>query len=157
MGVGVREGNHRTHMKIISVFRHAESCIGANEARYIEGEGCIVGEGFANKREICIFPVFHKTTGSHEAIETVPLHSLYLPLEMSTSRLLMRNTTPESGYLLLQAWVLVPFLLDQHDNPFEGWSWGFLVDCMLIYSAQLGRPFSGFLVFFIIQGQEIVF
>lgn len=51
-------------MKIISALRHAESGIGADEAGYIEGEGSIVCEGFANEGKVCVFSTFYETAGS---------------------------------------------------------------------------------------------
>ena len=143
-------------MKIISVLGHAKASIGPNEAGYIEGEGGIAGEGFANKGKVCMLSAFHETTGPNEPIEAIPLHSFYLSLQMRTGRLLMRNTPSKFGDLVLQARVLVPLLLDQHDHPLEGRRWVLLVDRMLVYSAQLGRALGRLVVFLFAHGQEIV-
>lgn len=143
-------------MKIISVLRHSESSIGANEAGHIEGEGSVVCKRFANQRKICVFSTFYEATGSNKTIQTVPLHRLYFSLEMRTSCLFMCYTPSKLGNLVLQAWILIPFLLDQHDNSFKGRSRILLIDSMLIYPAQFGRALGGLIIFLFAHRQEII-
>lgn len=90
-------------MKIISVFRHAESCIGANEAGHIEGEGSVVCEGFANEGKVTVFSTFYKATGPDKAIEAGPLHALYLSLEVRTCSFFMGYTSSKFCDLVLKA------------------------------------------------------